>query len=56
MKSYPGNFSNTFEKGTKYFSIKGISSDEAIAIEESNGRYIKAYSDGKYEVRSAFDG
>jgi hypothetical protein len=56
MKSYPGNFSNTFEKGTKYYSIKGISTNEAIAIEESNGRYIKAYRDGEYEVRSVFDG
>lgn len=56
MKSYPGNFSNTFEKGTKYYSIKGISPNEAIAIEKSNGRYIKAYRDGEYEVRSVFDG
>ncbi|MCM3690828.1 hypothetical protein [Neobacillus niacini] len=56
MKSYSGNFSNTFKKGTKYYSIKGISTDEAIAIEESNGRYIRANREGKYEVRSAFDG
>ena len=56
MESYSGNFSNTFEKGTKYYSIKGISTDDAIAIEESNGRYIRANSEGKYEVRSAFDG
>jgi uncharacterized protein YdaL len=54
--SYSGNFSNTYEKGTKYYSIKGISSDETIAIEESDGRYIKANREGKYKVRSAFDG
>ncbi|MBY6036990.1 hypothetical protein KUV80_10005 [Fictibacillus nanhaiensis] len=56
MKSYPGNFSNTYEKGTKYYSIKGINPNEVIAIEESNGRYIKAYRDGEYEIRSVFDG
>ncbi|MFO1441788.1 hypothetical protein KDN24_00770 [Bacillus sp. Bva_UNVM-123] len=56
MESYSGNFSNTFKKGTKYYSIKGINTDEAIAIEESDGRYIKAYREGEYEVRSAFDG
>lgn len=56
MKSYSGNFSNTFEKGTKYYSIKGINTDKTIAIEESNGRYIKANREGKYEVRSAFHG
>jgi hypothetical protein len=56
MKSYPGNFSNTFKKGNKYFSIKGVNPNEAIAIEESNGRYIKAYRDGEYKVKSAFDG
>jgi hypothetical protein len=56
MESYSGNFSNTFNKGTKYYSIKGISTEESIAIEESDGRYKKADRDGKYEVRSAFDG
>ncbi|WP_342429506.1 hypothetical protein [Neobacillus sp. FSL H8-0543] len=56
MESLSGNFSNTFEKGTKYFSIKGVSTDEAIAIEESEGRYIKATREGEYEVRNSFDG
>ncbi|MCM3673266.1 hypothetical protein M3699_05075 [Peribacillus simplex] len=32
MESYSGNFSNTFKKGTKYYSIKGISTDEAILL------------------------
>lgn len=37
--SYTGNF---------YYSIKGISSDIAIAIREPDGRYRKAIRDGKY--------
>jgi hypothetical protein len=56
MESYSGNFSNTFNKGTKYYSIKGISTESSIAIEDSDGRYKKADRDGKYEVRSAYDG
>ncbi|WP_045521062.1 hypothetical protein [Neobacillus niacini] len=56
MKSYPGNFSNAFKKGTKYYSIKGISTEESLAIEESDGRYLKADRDGKYEVKSSFYG
>ena len=45
--TYSGNFSNTYEKGTKYYAIQGISTDEAIAILE-NGKYRKAIRDGKY--------
>lgn len=45
--TYSGNFSNTFEKGTKYYSIHGISTDDAIAIKEK-GKYKKAIRDGKY--------
>jgi hypothetical protein len=56
MESLSGNFSNIYKKGTKYYSIKGISTDEAIAIEESDGQYVKAIREGKYEVRSPFDG
>jgi hypothetical protein len=56
METYPGNFSNAYEKGTKYYSIKGIRTEDAIAIEESKGRYKKAYREGEYQVRSAFDG
>lgn len=51
-----GNFSNVYEKGTKYYSIKGIKTEEAIAIEDSNGQYIKATKEGKYGVRPLFDG
>lgn len=47
--SYKGNFSNEYEKGTKYYSLPGISTDEAIAVQEENGKYRKAIRDGKYE-------
>lgn len=46
--TYSGNFSNTYPKGTKYYSIRGVSTDEVIAIQEENGTYIKATRDGKY--------
>ncbi|MBT2682695.1 hypothetical protein [Bacillus sp. ISL-37] len=55
MEQYSGNFSNAYKKGTKYYSIEGISTDEAIAIKESEGQYIKAYREGEYELRSVFD-
>lgn len=45
--TYYGNFSNTYKKGTKYYSIKGISTDEAIAVED-DGKYIKAIRNSKY--------
>ncbi|MFT9598303.1 hypothetical protein [Mesobacillus sp.] len=56
MEQYSGNFSNAYKKGTKYYSIEGLSTDEAIAIEESDGQYIKAYREGEYELRSVFNG
>ncbi len=46
--TYSGNFSNVYEKGTMYYSITGISTDEAIAIQELDGNYRKAIRDGKY--------
>ena len=46
--TYSGNFSNMYEKGTRYYSIEGISTDEAIAIQEQDGRYRKAIIDVKY--------
>ncbi|WP_025784579.1 hypothetical protein [Sporosarcina sp. D27] len=46
--SYSGNFSNKYKKGTEYYSIKGIHTDEAIAIKEGDGRYRKAIRTGKY--------
>ena len=36
-----------YKKGTNYYAIVGIKTDEAIAVEE-NGEYRKAYRDGKY--------
>lgn len=39
--TYSGNFSNTYKKGTKYFSIKEISTDIAIVVQEG-GQYRKA--------------
>jgi hypothetical protein len=35
--TYSGNFSNVYEKGTKYYAITGISTEEAIAVEERMG-------------------
>lgn len=46
--TYKGNFSNIYKEGTKYYSIKGISTKEAIAIEEGDGKFKKAVNDGKY--------
>ncbi|MBS4174674.1 hypothetical protein [Bacillus sp. FJAT-49736] len=46
--TYSGNFSNSYKKGTKYYSIKGINTDEAIAVQDGNGKYVKATRDGKY--------
>ncbi|RDW15878.1 hypothetical protein [Oceanobacillus chungangensis] len=48
--TYSGNFSNEYEKGTKYYSIEGISTDEVIAIED-NGKYRKAIRNEKYEEK-----
>lgn len=47
--TYKGNFSNEYEKGTKYYSIQGISPEEAIAVQEEDGKFRKAIRDGKYE-------
>jgi prepilin signal peptidase PulO-like enzyme (type II secretory pathway) len=49
METYAGNFSNTYKKGTKYFSIKGMSTDEAIAVEVNEGKYKKAIRRGEYQ-------
>ncbi|RXJ04465.1 hypothetical protein DS745_03515 [Anaerobacillus alkaliphilus] len=47
MERLSGNFSNAYKKGTKYYSIKGVSTDEAIAIQEKNGMYKKAIREAK---------
>lgn len=46
--TYSGNFSNEYEKGTKYYSISGIHTEEAIAVEDGNGRYRKAVMESEY--------
>ena len=51
MKSYGGNFSNAYPKGTKYYSIKGIDTDVAIAVQKEDGVFVKAESDGAYEYK-----
>lgn len=56
MEQYSGNFSNAYKRGTKYYSIKEISTDQAIGVEVSDGQYIKAYREAEYEVRSPFGG
>jgi hypothetical protein len=45
--TYYGNFSNVYKEGTKYYSIKGVSTETAIAV-EVNGNYIKAIRKGEY--------
>jgi hypothetical protein len=48
MEQYSGNFSNVYKKGTKYYSIKGISTDESIAVEDESGKYKKAVREKEY--------
>lgn len=48
MYQQSGNFSNVYEKGTKYYSIKDVSTDEAIAVEDGNGKYKKAVREKEY--------
>jgi hypothetical protein len=45
--TYNGNFSNTFKKGTKYYSIKGVGTERAIAV-DVNDKYVKAIRQGEY--------
>ena len=49
--TYTGNFSNVYEKGTAYYSITGVSTDEVIAVKEEDGKYRKAIRDGKYSSK-----
>ncbi|WP_391118108.1 hypothetical protein [Psychrobacillus sp. L3] len=52
--TYSGNFSNVYPKGTRYYSIVGLNTDEAIAIKDEKGKYIKATRDGEY-ARNIYD-
>ena len=54
MEQYSGNFSNAYEKGTRYYAIKGVDTEVAIAIEEVNGNYVKAERKKKYEYEGTF--
>jgi hypothetical protein len=49
MYQQSGNFSNVYEKGTKYYSIKDVSTDEAIAVEEGSGKFKKAVREKEKE-------
>ncbi|WP_404427478.1 hypothetical protein LG296_03500 [Ureibacillus chungkukjangi] len=40
--SYFGDASNAYTEGTKYFEIKGITTKEAIAVEEEGNKWLKA--------------
>jgi hypothetical protein len=46
--TYSGNFSNQFPKGTEYYEIKGVKTNEFIGIKESKDSFIKAKYHGKY--------
>ena len=46
--TYSGNFSNKYKKGTNFYSIKGISTDEAIAVKEDDESYRKLIRTSKY--------
>jgi hypothetical protein len=46
--TYSGNFSNAYEEGTKYYSIIGIDTNEAIAIQENDEKYKRANRTGEY--------
>ena len=54
MEPSSGNFSNVFPKGTKCYSIKGINTTIAIAVQSSDGHYIKAYRQGEYMYQKNF--
>lgn len=46
--TYRGNFSNTYPKGTPYYSIKNTDPQEVIAIKTGEDTYVKAYNIGHY--------
>lgn len=56
MESHSGNFSNAYHKGTKYYSIAGVSTDDAIAVEIGKLQYKKAVIRGEYaNAKNDFD-
>lgn len=42
MGNYFGNASNYYPKGTEYFEIRGITTDNAIAVKNEEGKWLKA--------------
>lgn len=54
MEPFGGNFSNTYPKGTKYYSIKGIDPKVAIAVQDEDGHFIKAVREGAYTFKKDF--
>ncbi|QOR67327.1 hypothetical protein IM538_04085 [Cytobacillus suaedae] len=50
MEELPGNFSNKYKEGTKYYSIKGVNTGESIAIEEGEDRFKKADREKEYHI------
>ncbi|MDH6368527.1 LPXTG-motif cell wall-anchored protein [Paenibacillus sp. PastF-3] len=46
--TYSGNFSNTYPKGTPYYSIKNIDPKEIIAIKTHEAEFVKAINKGQY--------
>lgn len=46
--TYWDNFSNHFEVGTGYYSIRGITDSSSIAVETPEGTYVMATYDGPY--------
>ncbi|WP_027409376.1 hypothetical protein [Anoxybacteroides tepidamans] len=45
---YSGNFSNMFPEGTEYYEIKGVKTNDAIAVKERDELFIKANYSGQY--------
>ncbi|WP_314585989.1 hypothetical protein [Paenibacillus terrigena] len=50
--TYSGNFSNTYPRGTKYYSVIGIDKNKEIAIKTEDNIYIKAIYQGPYDSKS----
>lgn len=46
--TYSGNFSNRYPKGTDYYEIEGVDVNDAIAVKERLGLFIKANYNGEY--------
>jgi hypothetical protein len=46
--THSGNFSNTYSKGTPYYSIKNNSPKEIIVIQTNEAKFVKAINKGRY--------